>query len=51
MPAEHLTKKRLIQLLVMMILLLSAFFYRTFYPVNYHQGVKKIPEVSNGVKK
>lgn len=33
MPAEHLTKKRLIQLLIMMVILLTAFFYRTFYPV------------------
>ncbi|WP_202903502.1 hypothetical protein [Aggregatibacter actinomycetemcomitans] len=31
MAAEKLTKKRLIQILIMLIVLLTAFFYRTFY--------------------
>ncbi|MBN6065133.1 hypothetical protein HYE66_01455 [Aggregatibacter actinomycetemcomitans] len=31
MAAEKLTKKRLIQIVIMLIILLSAFFYRTFY--------------------
>ncbi|MGQ0286240.1 hypothetical protein ACT2CV_03400 [Pasteurellaceae bacterium 22721_9_1] len=30
MPAEKLTKKRLIQLIVMLGILLSAFFYKTY---------------------
>ena len=31
MAAEKLTKKRLIQILIMLIILLIAFSYRTFY--------------------
>lgn len=46
MPAEHLTKKRLIQLLIMMAILLTAFFYRTFYPANTPHTVKKATEIS-----
>lgn len=30
MPAEKLTKKRLIQIVVMLIILLCAFLYRTY---------------------
>lgn len=30
MAAQKLTKSRLIQLIIMLIILLSAFFYRTF---------------------
>lgn len=32
MPAEKLTKKRLIQISIMLLILVSAFLYRTYYP-------------------
>lgn len=31
MPAEKLTKKRLIQIVIMLIILISAFIYRTYH--------------------
>ena len=30
MPAEKLTKKRLVQILVMLVILIAAFVYRTY---------------------
>lgn len=39
MPAEKLTKKRLIQILIMMSILLSAFIYRS---CNYEQIQKQV---------
>ncbi len=32
MPAEKLTKKRLIQIIIILIILVGAFIYRTYYP-------------------
>ena len=39
MAAEKLTKKRLIQILIMLIILLIAFFYRTF---SYQETAQKV---------
>ncbi len=43
MPAEILTKKRLIQLIAVLCVLLSAFFYRTYHytPPAQHTEVAK----------
>ena len=35
MAAEKLTRKRLIQILVMLCILICAFIYRTYYPSNH----------------
>lgn len=50
MAAEKLTKKRLIQILLMLTILLIAFFYRTFhYETNRQSQQPQMPEKSTAL--
>ncbi|MGP1626468.1 MAG: hypothetical protein ACTTG7_00245 [Aggregatibacter segnis] len=50
MAAEKLTKKRLIQILLALIILLIAFFYRTFhYETNQQYQHPQMPEKSTAL--
>ncbi|MDO4429875.1 MAG: hypothetical protein Q4B95_01055 [Lonepinella koalarum] len=44
MAAEKLTKKRLLQILIMLIVLLSAFTYRSCH---YEKTIEKIPQLQS----
>lgn len=44
MPVEKLTKKRLIQLIITILILLSAFAYKTYDYYSVKQGNKSVSE-------
>ena len=48
MPAEKLTKKRLIQILIMLAILLSAFFYRSCH---YEKTTTSTATINNTIEK